>query len=73
MQVKLKDYTVRSVSSGTEALGEANVEVEHNDRTYHGKGVSTDIIEASALAYLNALNKVLSNADGKAIHPQHGV
>jgi 2-isopropylmalate synthase len=73
VQVKLKDYTVRSVSSGTEALGEANVEVEHHDRTYHGKGVSTDIIEASALAYLNALNKVLSNADGKAIHPQHGV
>ncbi len=70
VQVKLKDYHVRSVSSGTEALGEASVEVEHEDRTYHGKGVSTDIIEASALAYLNALNKVLSGTNAKAIHPQ---
>ena len=70
VNVKLKDYQVRSVSSGTEALGEASVEVEHADRTFHGKGVSTDIIEASALAYLNALNKVLSGANAKAIHPQ---
>jgi len=70
VNVKLKDYQVRSVSSGTEALGEASVEVEHEDRTFHGKGVSTDIIEASALAYLNALNKVLSGANAKAIHPQ---
>ena len=70
VQVKLKDYTVRSVSSGTAALGEASVEVEHHDRVFHGKGVSTDIIEASSLAYLNALNKVLSSTGGRAIHPQ---
>lgn len=70
VNVTLKDYHVRSVSSGTEALGEASVDVEHNDRAFHGKGVSTDIIEASAQAYLNALNKVLSSANGKSIHPQ---
>jgi len=70
VKVRLKDYQVRSVSSGTEALGEATVEVEHDERSFHGKGVSTDIIEASAQAYLNALNKVLSSSNGKAIHPQ---
>ena len=44
------------------------------DCTYHGKGVSTDIIEASAQAYLQALNKAASTAGRvKSAHPQHGV
>ena len=71
---RLTDYSVKSVSSGKDAQGEVSVEIDLNGRMYHGKGVSTDIIEASALAYLQALNKstVLTGA-GREKHPQHGV
>ncbi|MEZ6044084.1 MAG: alpha-isopropylmalate synthase regulatory domain-containing protein [Planctomycetaceae bacterium] len=54
----LQDYQVRSVSHGKDALGEVDVEIIVGDRSYHGKGVSTDIIEASARAYLKALCRV---------------
>ncbi|MDZ4684839.1 MAG: 2-isopropylmalate synthase [Planctomycetaceae bacterium] len=57
---ELKDYQVRSVSVGTDAQGEVLVEVICNGKRYHGKAVSTDIIEASAQAYLKALNKALA-------------
>jgi 2-isopropylmalate synthase len=55
---KLEDFQVKSVSSGKDALGEVSVEISAGGRRYHGKGVSTDIIEASARAYLKALNKI---------------
>ena len=52
---KILDYQVRSVTEGGEAQGEVDVKAEFNGRTYSGRGVSTDIIEASAKAYLNAV------------------
>lgn len=55
--VKLEDYTLKSVSQGTEALGDATVKVRYNNRIIIGKGISTDIFEASARAYVNALAK----------------
>jgi 2-isopropylmalate synthase len=71
---KLTNYVVRSVSSGQDAMGEVNVEVDSDGQVFHGKGLSTDVIEASALAYLQALNKAMrSNGQGRAMHPQHGV
>ncbi len=58
---KLEDYEVRSVSKGKDAQGEVLVEIVVTGHHYHGKGVSTDIIEASAKSYLKALNKVLAD------------
>ncbi|MEK6258132.1 MAG: 2-isopropylmalate synthase [Planctomycetota bacterium] len=58
---ELKDFQVRAVSSGEDAQGETTVEINYLGRRYHGKAVSTDIIEASALAYLKALNKAVSD------------
>lgn len=56
--VQLEDYTLRSVSRGSEALGSATVKVRcGSDVVVVGRGVSTDIIEASARAYINALAK----------------
>ncbi|MEW5953667.1 MAG: 2-isopropylmalate synthase [Bacillota bacterium] len=56
--VHLEDYTLKSVSRGSEALGDATVKVRVGDnRLLVGRGVSTDVIEASAKAYLNALSK----------------
>jgi 2-isopropylmalate synthase len=56
VKVQLRDYQIRSVSVGEDAQGEARVEVEHNGRIQRGHAVSTDIIEASAQAFLQAIN-----------------
>ncbi|HBV87294.1 MAG TPA: 2-isopropylmalate synthase [Desulfosporosinus sp.] len=54
----LEDYTLKSVTRSSEALGEATVKLRYEDgRLVVGKGFSTDIIEASAKAYINALDK----------------
>jgi 2-isopropylmalate synthase len=68
----LQNYQVRSLSIGKEAQGEVLVEIAHNGQVFHGKGVSTDIIEASAQAYLKALNKAAANRNaGRPLHAQH--
>lgn len=54
----LEDYTLKSVTRSSEALGEATVKLRYEDgRLVVGKGFSTDVIEASAKAYINALEK----------------
>jgi 2-isopropylmalate synthase len=59
VDVKLKDFSIRSVTVGEDAQGEAQIEAEHNGRTLRGRAVSTDIIEASALAFLQVINRAL--------------
>ena len=58
-EVTLKDYRIRAITSGKDALGEGIVKVEKDGRTFAGRGISTDIIEASAKAFMNAINKML--------------
>jgi 2-isopropylmalate synthase len=55
----LIDYTVRSITRGADAVGEVFVHVELDGASYTGKAASTDIVDASARAYLNAVNKAL--------------
>jgi len=56
---KLEYYSIRSITEGKEALGEANVRIANGKgRVFIGRGVSTDIIEASAKAYVDALNRM---------------
>jgi len=57
---KLSNYSIRAVTSGAEALGEATVRIKRDDKTFIGRGVSTDIIEASAKAYVDAINRMLT-------------
>ena len=64
LTARLEDFNVRSVSEGKDALGEVRVTIQVLGRHYLGKGVSTDIIEAAAKAYLQALNK--ADADRQA-------
>jgi 2-isopropylmalate synthase len=56
--VKLVDYTLRAVSSDKDAQGEVNIKLSYNGAIVMGRGVSTDIIEASARAYMHALNRI---------------
>lgn len=58
--LNLEDYSLKAVTGGKDALGEVIVRVSKNGNAFIGRGVSTDIIEASVRAYLNAINKALS-------------
>ena len=56
-EAKLLDYRVVPVTSGADAMAEVNVVVQIDDRTYAGHSVNTDVVEGSAEAFANALNK----------------
>jgi 2-isopropylmalate synthase len=58
----LRDYDLKAVTMGKDALGEAMVRVEINGSIYSGIGTSPDIIEASARAYINAFNRFFANS-----------
>jgi 2-isopropylmalate synthase len=60
---ELENYSMRAITGGKEAMGEATVRIKDaNGRTYIGRGVSTDIVEASAKAYLDAINRMTACA-----------
>jgi 2-isopropylmalate synthase len=56
----VESYNVRSVTQGRQALGEAIVRIRSGENSFTGRGTSTDIIEASAKAYLQAINQYLT-------------
>lgn len=60
LEFPLLDYQIRAVTGGTDAIGEVVLHLDHEGKPVLGVGSSTDILEASAKAYLDALNKVLS-------------
>ena len=62
VKLALQSYQVHSVGIGADARGEANLSVRHRDIDYTGTGTSRDIIEASALAWLDVANRILRNA-----------
>ena len=65
VQNKLTEFTVKSVTEGIDAIGEVVIRIESENTSYTGRGADTDIIVASAKAYMNALNRLL--ATGKNI------
>jgi 2-isopropylmalate synthase len=56
----LTEFSVKSVTEGIDAIGEVLIRIESEGVTYTGRGADTDIIVASAKAYLNALNRLLT-------------
>jgi 2-isopropylmalate synthase len=67
---ELKLYSVNAITSGTDAQGEVTVRLEKGDRIVNGQGADTDIVIASARAYLNALDKLATGV--RREHPQFG-
>jgi 2-isopropylmalate synthase len=59
---ELLDYSIQSVTRGKDALGEVTVKVKAQDKVVIAQGASTDILEASAKAYIHAINKILSQS-----------
>jgi 2-isopropylmalate synthase len=57
-QCRLERYAVKAITGGTDAQGEVSCLVRDGDMTSTGQGAHTDVVMASALAFLNALNKI---------------
>jgi 2-isopropylmalate synthase len=55
--VKLTEFSVNAVTEGIDAQGQVTIRVQHNGSTYSGRGSDTDIVVASAKAYVNAINR----------------
>ena len=64
----LKLYSVNNITSGTDSQGEVTVRLALDGRIVNGQGADTDIVIASAKAYVNAFNKLLQSQD--RAHPQ---
>lgn len=60
MKGELLEYSIHAVTQGKDAMGEVTIKVKFGDKTIISHGASTDILEASAKAYVNAINKVIS-------------
>lgn len=58
---QLTEFSVQSVTEGIDALGEVTIRIESDGKSYIGHGANTDIIVASTKAYINALNRLISN------------
>ena len=67
IKVVCKDFRVRSATIGRDALGEVTLEVEHDGQQYRGMGASTDTVESTILAMLNAVNRIVTE---KAVRSQ---
>jgi len=64
MTVDCRDFNVHSVTVGQDAQGEVRVQIEYDGQLYRGRGVSTDSVEASAKAFLNAVNRIAAVSNG---------
>ena len=67
-KTELQLYSVNNITKGMDSQGEVNVRLEKGGRIVSGQGADTDIVIASAKAYINALNKILVPVD--RAHPQ---
>ncbi|QEL18023.1 2-isopropylmalate synthase [Limnoglobus roseus] len=71
--LKVVDYRVRAVTFGGDAQGEAFIEAEYAGKKVTTRAVSTDIVEASALAYLDLINRVTARQDRDRLKPTDNV
>jgi len=62
VEARLASFQVSAVTGGTDALGDVVVQVDVDGRRVTGRGVATDVVEASARAYLAAVNRALAVA-----------
>ncbi|MBF2080538.1 MAG: 2-isopropylmalate synthase [Synechococcales cyanobacterium T60_A2020_003] len=71
---QLIEYSVKSVTEGIDAIGEVTIRLRHEDRIFSGHAANTDVIVASAHAYMHALNRLYAVLQqGRSVHPQHPV
>ena len=59
LEVELKEYKISSMSRGKEALGRVSIRICHDEKVYTARAMDTDVIKASALAFINGLNAII--------------
>ena len=67
---ELIEFSVKSVTEGIDALGEVTIRIRNNGKIYSGHSADTDVVVASANAYVNALNRLIFTEKKESIHPQ---
>lgn len=73
ISITLDDYRIQSVGAGRDALAEVFVKVRHNNTESSGRGSAQDVLEASARAYVNAVNRLLAVEKNKKLLEKVGV
>jgi 2-isopropylmalate synthase len=73
VELKVTDYRVRSVTGGLDAQGEALVEVEFEGRKISGRGADTNVIAASAMAFLQVINRVVMRQTHPRLKPTDNI
>ncbi|QNI71275.1 2-isopropylmalate synthase [Cyanobium sp. NS01] len=66
----LVEFSVKSVTEGIDAMGEVTIRLRHDGVLYSGHAADTDIVVASAQAFVNALNRLVSGSQSQPLHPQ---
>ena len=67
---ELVEFSVKSVTEGIDAMGEVTIRLRSNGNLFSGHSADTDVVVASAQAYVNALNRLISSQGSKSVHPQ---
>ena len=67
---ELVEFSVKSVTEGIDAMGEVTIRLRHQGVLYSGHAADTDIVVASAQAFVNALNRLVAGSQRSALHPQ---
>jgi 2-isopropylmalate synthase len=68
---ELIEFSVQSVTAGIDAIGEVTIRLKYNERIFSGRSANTDIIVASAQAYVNALNRLYQVIESGGIDRTH--
>ena len=67
---ELIEFSVKSVTEGIDAMGEVTIRLRRNDSLYSGHAADTDVVVAAAMAFINALNRLVAAEQHQPLHPQ---
>ncbi|QTM00066.1 2-isopropylmalate synthase [Iocasia frigidifontis] len=71
IELELKEYKISSISRGKEALGKVALKLSYQDKIYSSRAIDTDIIKASALAFLNGINRIIMEQTKEKAKDEH--
>ncbi|PHV69302.1 2-isopropylmalate synthase [Sporanaerobium hydrogeniformans] len=63
MPIKLQEYRIHNIARGKESLGKVCIEISYDGKSYQGKAIEKDVIKASGVALVNAINKVMQDRE----------
>jgi 2-isopropylmalate synthase len=66
----LMEFSVKSVTEGIDAIGEVTIRLRREGALYSGHAADTDVVVAAAMAFVNALNRLVAGQERQPLHPQ---